>query len=78
MVLAGVRMQDKTDHNIIKNGTHSELYCIEILYIPFRRYAGAIGPDFILMDDIARLYSRTLRLQLSSEWSARSPDFNPI
>ncbi|GFV03171.1 transposable element Tcb2 transposase [Trichonephila clavipes] len=60
-------------------------YCEEVLFPHVRLFRGAIGPDFIFMDDNARPY-RTLAVEelLESEditrmdWPAYSPDLNPI
>ncbi|GFS82509.1 transposable element Tcb1 transposase [Trichonephila clavipes] len=60
-------------------------YCEEILLPHVRLFRGAIGPDFIFMDDNARPH-RTLAVEelLESEditrmdWPAYSPDLNPI
>ena len=50
-----------------------------------RPYAGACGPDFIIMDDNARPHrARVVYQYLEQEgiermdWPARSPDLNPI
>ena len=54
MVWAGISTQGKTDLHVIDNGTlTAERYINEILNVHVRPYAGAIGPDFILMDDNA-------------------------
>ena len=47
-------------------------YCNEILDQFVKPYAGAISPDFILMDDNARPHRAHMH------WPARSPDLNPI
>ncbi|GFS53531.1 transposable element Tcb2 transposase [Trichonephila clavipes] len=60
-------------------------YCEEVLLPHVRLFRGAIGPDFIFMDDNARPH-RTLAVEelLESEditrmdWPAYSPDLNPI
>ncbi|GBO36068.1 hypothetical protein AVEN_187631-1 [Araneus ventricosus] len=60
-------------------------YRDEILEPYVRLFRGAVGPEFILMDDNAGLH-RTLLVDefLESEdirrmdWPARSPDLNPI
>ncbi len=56
-----------------------------ILDIYIRLYAGAIGPQFILMDDNARLHhARMVEEYLQQEtiicmdWPACLPDLNPI
>ena len=55
MVCAEGSVHGKTDLHIIQNGTlTAERYCNAILDIYVRPYAGAIGLDFILMDDNAR------------------------
>jgi hypothetical protein len=86
MVWAGISAQGKTDLHIIKNGTLSAvMYVNEILNVHVRSYAGADGPDFILMDDNARLHrAHITNLYLEEaaivrmDWPARSPDSNPI
>ena len=46
---------EQTDLYFVENGTLTAVrYCNEILDQFVRPYAGAIGPDFILMDDNAR------------------------
>ncbi|GFT26849.1 transposable element Tcb2 transposase [Trichonephila clavipes] len=60
-------------------------YCQEVLLPLVRLFRGAIGPDFIFMDDNARPH-RTLAVEelLESEditqmdWPAYFPDLNPI
>lgn len=60
-------------------------YRDEILHVHVRPYAGAIGDDFILMDDNApahraRIVDEYLQQEtiVRLEWPARSPDLNPI
>ncbi|GFW60163.1 transposable element Tcb2 transposase [Trichonephila clavipes] len=62
-------------------------YCEEVLLPHVRLFRGAIGPDFIFMDDNARPHrNRTLAVEelLESEditrmdWPAYSPHLNPI
>ena len=51
IVWAGISAQGKTDLHVIDNGTlTAERYVSEILDVHVRPYAGAIGPDFILME----------------------------
>ena len=86
MVWAGINAQGKTYLHVIDNGTlMAERYVNEILDVHVRPYAGAIGPDFILMDDNAhahrahitnRYLEQAAIVQL--DWPARSPDLNPI
>ena len=86
MVWAGISMQGKTDLHSIDNGTMTaQRYLREILDVYARPYAGAIGPDFILMDDNARPHRAMVTneyLQAETivrmEWTARSPNLNPI
>ena len=61
MVWAGNSAQEKTDLHVIDNGTlMAERYVNEILDVHVRPYAGAIGPDFILMDDNAHAHRASI------------------
>ena len=86
MVWAGISGNGETDLYIVENGTLTAVrYCNEIFYQFVRPYAGAIGPDFILMEDNARpqrahithtyLERETI---VRMDWPAQSPDLNPI
>ena len=86
MVWAGIGVNGKTDLYVIENGTSTTLrYCIGILDHFVRPYAGAIGPEFILIDDNAhphRTHFTKAYLEhetiVRMDWPARSPDLNPI
>ena len=86
MVWAGISAQGKTDLHVIDNGTLTALrYVNEILDVYVRPYAGAVGENFILMDDNARAQRARITDQyleqatiVRMEWPARSPDLNPI
>ena len=72
MVWVGISAQGKTDLH-------------EILDVYVRPYAGAVGENFILMDDNARAHRARITDQyleqatiVHTEWPARSPDLNPI
>ena len=86
MVWVGISAQGKTDLHVIDIGTlTTERYVNEILDVHVRPCAGAIGPDFILMDDNARAHrTRITNRYLKQaaivrlDWPARSPDLNPI
>ena len=55
MIWAGISVNGKTDLYVIENITFTALrYCNAILDQFVRPYVGAIGPEFILMDDNAR------------------------
>ena len=57
MVRVGISSQGKSDIHIIENGTLKAVrYVNEILDFHVRTYAGAVGPDFILMEDNARVH----------------------
>ena len=79
-------MQWKTDLHIIENGTLTAVrYVNEILDVYVRPYAGAIGADFILMEDNARPHRAHVTNQyledatiVRMDWPARSLDMNPI
>ena len=82
----GISAQGKTDLHVIDNGTLTALrYVNEILDVYVRPYAGAVGENFILMDDNARAHRARITDQyleqatiVRMEWPARSPDLNPI
>ena len=86
MVWAGISAREKTDLYVIDNGTLTALrYVNEILDVHIRPYAGAVGENFILMDDNARAHRAHITNQylkqatvVRMEWPARSPDLNPI
>ena len=86
MVWAGISPQGKTDLHVIDNGTLTALrYVNEILDVYVRPYAGAVGENFILMDDSARAHRARITDQyleqatiVRMEWPARSPDLDPI
>ena len=79
-------MQGKTDLHIIKNGTLTSLpYVNEILDVYVRPYAGAIGADFIHMEENARPHRALVTNQYSEDATivrmdrpACSPNMNPI
>ncbi|GBL90629.1 hypothetical protein AVEN_219300-1 [Araneus ventricosus] len=63
----------------------AQTYRDDILDAYVRPYAGTIGNDFLLQDDNARLHRACIvddYLQQETiqcmEWTARSPDLNPI
>ena len=61
MVWAGISAQGKTDLHVIDNGTLTALrYVNEILDVYVRPYAGAVGENFILMDDNARAHRASI------------------
>ena len=74
------------DLHVIDNGTLTALtYVNKILDVYVRPYAGAVGENFILMDDNARAHRARITNQyleqatiVRMEWPARSPDLNPI
>nr|KAG5707944.1 hypothetical protein BaRGS_031675 [Batillaria attramentaria] len=83
MVWGAISVQGKTDLHVFWNGTLTAIrYRDEILDPVVRPYTGAIGPEFILMDDNARPHTARIVDQYleeeSMEWPARSPDLNPV
>lgn len=86
MVWGGISYDGCTDLYVIRNGSLTGVrYRDEILAPIVRPFAGAIGDDFILMDDNARPHrSRLVNQYLEQEtiermdWPAKSPDLNPI
>ena len=68
-----------------RQGLTAARYRDEILLPHVRLFRGAVGPDFLLMDDNARPHrAEVINVFLETEdiarmdWPARSPDFNPI
>ena len=86
LVWGEVSYDGSTDLYIIQNGALTGVrYRDEILDALVRPYAGAVGQDFVLMDDNARPHrARVVSAYLEREgidrmnWPARSPDINPI
>ena len=86
MVWGGISRGGRTDpHIVIKGMTTGLCYRDDILAVYVRPYAGAIGPQFVLMDDNARLHhARVVEeyfqqdTNVPMDWLAFSPDLNPI
>ncbi|GBM37326.1 hypothetical protein AVEN_78073-1 [Araneus ventricosus] len=86
MVWAGISLGGHTDPHVFHGGTLTGVrYRDEILDPYVRPYAGAIGNDFILMDDNARPHGAVVVEGYLEghglermEWPAESPDLNPI
>ncbi|GFX45495.1 transposable element Tc1 transposase [Trichonephila clavipes] len=79
-------LNGRTELHIFDRGSViGDRYCEEVLLLHVRLFRGAIGPDFVFMDDNARPH-RTLAVEelLESEditrmdWPAYSPDLKPI
>ncbi|GFV25519.1 transposable element Tcb2 transposase [Trichonephila clavipes] len=79
-------LNGRTELHIFDRGfVIGDRYCEEVLLPNVRLFRGAIGPDFIFMDDNARPHrTHAVEELLESEditrmdWSAYSPDLNPI
>jgi transposase len=86
MVWGGISYDGSTDLYVIRNGSLAGIgYRDEILAPIVRLYAGAIGDDFIMMDDNARPHRAGIvneYLQQETiehmDWPAKSPDLNRI
>ncbi|GBM76809.1 Transposable element Tcb2 transposase [Araneus ventricosus] len=86
MVWAGISLGSHTDLHVFHRGTLTGArYRDEILDPYVRPYAGAIGNDFILMDDNARPHRAVVVEDYLEghglermEWPAQSPDLHPI
>ncbi|GBL87031.1 Transposable element Tcb2 transposase [Araneus ventricosus] len=86
MVWAGIMLDGRTPLHVFERGTVTGVrYRDEILEPYVRLFRGAVGPEFILMDDNARPHRALLVDEfLESEdirrmdWPARSQDLNPI
>ncbi|GFT18283.1 transposable element Tcb2 transposase [Trichonephila clavipes] len=86
LVWGGIMLNGRTELHIFDRGSViGDRYCEEVLLPHVRLFRGAIGPDFIFMDDNARPHW-TLAVEelLESEditrmdWPACFPELNPI
>ncbi|GFX98019.1 mariner Mos1 transposase [Trichonephila clavipes] len=86
LVWGGIMLGSRTELHILYavsvNGTR---YCNEILLPYVRLFRGAMGLQFLFMDDNAPCYRTVASEQLLEsediermDWPARSPDLNPI
>lgn len=86
LVWGGIMMNARTELHIFAGGTvNAQRYREEILEPHVRLFRGAVGPEFIFMDDNARPHRSQLVDEFLQEediqrmeWPARSPDMNPI
>ncbi|GFU79013.1 transposable element Tc1 transposase [Trichonephila clavipes] len=86
MVRAGIMHNDRTPLHIFERGSvTSQCHCREIILDHVRIVRGAVGPDFLFMDDNAwprRSIEVSDALQseniLHMQWPAYFPDLNPI
>ncbi|GFV13669.1 transposable element Tcb2 transposase [Trichonephila clavipes] len=85
LVWGGIMLGSRTDLHILDAGSvNGTRYCNEILpYV--RLFRGAMGLQFLLMDDNAPCHRTVAAEQLLEsediermDWPARSPDLNPI
>ncbi|GFY14879.1 transposable element Tcb2 transposase [Trichonephila clavipes] len=86
LVWGGIMLNGRNELHIFDRGSvMGDRYCKEVLLLHVRLLRGAIGPDFIFMDDNARPH-RTLTVEellvskdiTRMDWPAYSPDLNPI
>ncbi|GFV89296.1 transposable element Tcb2 transposase [Trichonephila clavipes] len=86
LVWGGIMLGSRTDLHIFDAGSvNGTRYCNEILLPYVRLFRGAIGLQFLFMDDNAPCHRTVAAEQLLEsegiermDWPARSPDFNPI
>ena len=86
MVWAGIILNGRTDLHIFTSATmNAVMYRDEVLDPYVKLFRGAIGNDFLLMDDNARPHRAALVTDYLEdegiqrmEWPAYSPDLNPI
>ena len=86
MVWAGISIGGRTDLHVFQRGAINAITYRDDIILPIvRPYAGAVGDDFLLMDDNAPIHrARLVQECLDSEgidrldWPAASPDLNPI
>ncbi|GFU51138.1 transposable element Tcb2 transposase [Trichonephila clavipes] len=86
LVWGGIMLGSRTDLHIFDAGlVNGTRYCNEILLPYVRLFRGAMGLQFLFMDDNASCYRTVAAEQLLEsediecmDWPARSPDLNPI
>ncbi|GFX72464.1 transposable element Tcb1 transposase [Trichonephila clavipes] len=86
LVWGSIMRNGRTELHIFDRGSLiGDRYCEEVLLSHVRLFRGAINPDFIFMDDNARLHQTPAVEELLEseditrmEWPAYSPDLNPI
>ncbi|GFX53754.1 transposable element Tcb2 transposase [Trichonephila clavipes] len=86
LVWGGIMLGSRTDLHICDAGSvNGTLYCNEILLPYVRLFRGAMGLQFLFMDDNAPCHRTVAAEQLLEsediermDWPARSPDLNPI
>ncbi|GFX05986.1 transposable element Tcb2 transposase [Trichonephila clavipes] len=86
LVWGGIMLGSRTDLQIFDAGSvNGTLYCNEILLPYVRLFRGAMGLQFLFMDDNAPCHGTVAAEELLEsedvermDWPARSPDLNPI
>ncbi|GFW41592.1 hypothetical protein TNCV_4035091 [Trichonephila clavipes] len=86
LVWGGIMLGSRTDLHIFDAGSvNGTRYCNEILLPYVRLFRGAMGLQFLFMDDNAPCHRTVAAKQLLEseniermDWPARSPDLNPI
>ncbi|GFT79049.1 transposable element Tcb2 transposase [Trichonephila clavipes] len=86
LVWGGIMLGSRTDLHIFDAGlVNGTRYCNEILLPYVRLFRGAMGLQFLFMDDNAPRHRTVAAEQLLEsediermDWPARSPDLNPI
>ncbi|GFW86284.1 transposable element Tcb2 transposase [Trichonephila clavipes] len=86
LVWGGIMLGSRTDLHIFDAGSvNGTRYCNEILLPYVRLFRGAMGLQFLFMDDNAPCHHTVAAKQLLEsediermDWAARSPDLNPI
>ncbi|GFY17750.1 transposable element Tcb2 transposase [Trichonephila clavipes] len=86
LVWGGIMLGSRTDLHIFDAGSvNGTRYCNEILLPYVRLFRGAMGLQFLFMDDNAPCHRTVVAEQLLEsediermDWLARSPDLNPI
>ncbi|GFS78105.1 transposable element Tcb2 transposase [Trichonephila clavipes] len=86
LVWGGIMLGNRTDLHIFNAGSvNGTRYCNEILLPYVRLFRGAMGLQFLFMDDNAPCHRTVAAEQLLEsediermDWTARSPDLNPI
>ena len=84
VVWGGIMLNGRTELHVFDRGSVTgDRYCQEVILPHVRLFRGAIGADFVFMDDNARPHRTHAVQQLLEDitrmdWPAYSPDLNPI
>lgn len=85
MVWGGISIGGRTDLVLLQGNMTAQVYVNQIILPVVVPYAGAVGENFLLMQDNARPHVAQITINVLEqqqisllEWPAQSPDMNPL